>query len=204
GVTGTGTFHGLSGKQQSEKRTLHTSAVAWQAEPTKGQAPEASRNPKDRKDNAAEEPSLPSHQFGDKPASSSSQQRRTLHTSARRLEETKHTAESYYKDVDDSPPENSKTHQVDPSGTGAHVVRPNEPVTGDFSRAGPQTKEYATQLNREEPYDTPPSKGPEHDQKLRYGGTGGTGKHSGGEPTSEPGEGPEGASAGGRKPEGRS
>lgn len=73
-----------------------------------------------------------------------SQKRRSFHTSSRRLEE-KHTADSYFKDIDSTPPQSSKTHQVDSSDN--KVVRPNEPATGDFSRAGMQTKEYATVSN---------------------------------------------------------
>ncbi|KZT06461.1 uncharacterized protein LAESUDRAFT_700258 [Laetiporus sulphureus 93-53] len=215
GVTGTGTFARL--KENEHRRGLHTSAVARMADPTKGQAPDASRQPKDRtyadqndhlkhrsqsdpapsqgKGNAAEQPSLPSHQFRDKTHNAS--QKRMLHTSARRLEE-KHTTETYSKDVDNSPPSSKKTHQVDPSGTGAQVVRPNEPVTGEFSRAGPNTEEYET-VDKRNPYDLP---GKEKDEKFRYGGTGALdARSSKGDTVSKPGEGPEGASAGGHHPE---
>ncbi len=75
--------------------------------------------------------------------SGTSQQRRTFTTSARRLD-SKHTAESYFKDVDDSAPSSQKTHQVDSSATGSDVQRPAEPLTGQWSRAGAQTKEYET------------------------------------------------------------
>ncbi len=118
-----------------------------------------------RKGSAAENPTSPSHQvsslfkltiplfahvskFGDKLSKSpaeTSAQKRTFSTSASIWEDKpKHTAESYFKDVDSSPPSSTKTHQVDPSGTGAAVQRPNENLTGDFSRAGTQTKEYET------------------------------------------------------------
>ncbi|KAI9057648.1 hypothetical protein FKP32DRAFT_1583339 [Trametes sanguinea] len=208
------------------RRPFHTSA-ALAADPTTGQVPEASRQPKERtnaeqnphlrhksadsakaepdqgKGNAGENPTLPSHQF-DKKSSTGPQQKRAFTTSARRLEDSKHTAESYFKDVDNSPPSSQKTHQVDSSGTGSQVVRPNEPATGGFSRAGPDTKEYQT-VTHDGQYDVPPDEGPEKEEKLRYGnipkldGSSSTDKG-----VSKLGEGPEGASKGGRKPEGRS
>ncbi|KAI0638624.1 hypothetical protein C8Q77DRAFT_1048594 [Trametes polyzona] len=204
------------------RRPFHTSAACF-ADPTVGQAPEASRQPKERtnaeqnphlkhksadssdkgKGNAAPKPTLPSHKFDDK-ASSGGYQKRAFSTSARRLEEGKHTAESYFKDIDDSPPTSSKTHQVDGSATGSQVQRPNEPMTGQFSRAGPDSKEYET-VSRDQTYDTPPDHGPEKDEKLRYGNVPGLdGSKSTDKGVSKPGEGPEGESKGGRKPEGRS
>ena len=64
-----------------------------------------------------------------------------------------------------------------------------------------------SQVSKErQPYDTPPSTGAEKDQKLRYGGVSGVDSEEspggGGRSTSK--EGPQGASKGGRKPEGRS
>ncbi|KAI0677692.1 hypothetical protein C8Q78DRAFT_959793 [Trametes maxima] len=212
-------------RNDSGKRAFHFSAARG-ADPTVGQAPEASRQPKERtnaeqnehlvhkpagtataskdtgKGNAGEDPKLPSHQFDNKP--SNSQHKRAFSTSARRLEEPKHTAESYFKDVDDSPPASTKTHQVDGSGTGSQVQRPNEPMTGEFSRAGPDTKEYQT-VSHDGQYDLPPDEGPEKDQKMRYGNVpqmDSSESTQGG--VSKPGEGPEGAAKGGRKPEGRS
>ncbi|KAH9833845.1 uncharacterized protein C8Q71DRAFT_673650, partial [Rhodofomes roseus] len=189
GVTGTGTFAGLKGEQKQHKnagRGFHTSARAAMAgdKTTTGQAPEASRQPKDRtyaeqnehlkhreetdssraskgKGNAAEDPYLPSHKLGDK--SNPGQQRRSLHTSTRRLEE-KHTAESYFKDVDTSPPQSSKTHQVDSSDN--KLATPDEPEAGESSDKGMQTKEYQT-VDKDEPYDLP---GKDDEQKLTYGG----------------------------------
>ena len=115
---------------------------------------------------------------------------------------------------------NPKVHQVDSSGeSGAPVARANEiPATGQYSRVGPESKEYATvsyqissaagnedspcfeeQVSKhDQPYDTPPTRGPEKDKKLRYGGIPGLGEPS------KAHEGPTGESAGGRKPEGRS
>lgn len=157
---------------------------------------------------------------------SSAHQKRGFSSSARssqKGEEAKHTAHSYFKDVDSTEPVNPKVHQVDSSGeSGAPVARANEvPATGQYSRAGPDSPEYATvshqhsvlivscgseiltlfveeQVSKhDQPYDTPPTRGPEKDEKLRYGGVSGMDKPS------KANEGPEGQNAGGRKPEGR-
>ncbi|OSC97976.1 hypothetical protein PYCCODRAFT_1480984 [Trametes coccinea BRFM310] len=225
GVTGTGALP-FEKKPSEGRRPFHTSA-SRAADPTTGQAPEASRQPKERthaeqnphlrhksadgakaqpdqgKGNAGENPTLPSHQFDKKP-SAGSHQKRLFSTSARRLEDNKHTADSYFKDVDHSPPSSQKTHQVDSSATGSQVVRPNEPATGGFSRAGPGTKEYQT-VTHDGQYDVPPDEGPEKEEKLRYGNIPELdGSQSTDKGVSKPGEGPEGASKGGRKPEGRS
>lgn len=113
---------------------------------------------------------------------------------------------------------------MDSSAAGAPVQRANEPQTGDFTKRGPATKDYetvsfrdtsfcdwltdvASQVSKQrQPYDTPPSAGAEKDQKLRYGGTPGVDseKSPGGAGLSSLNEGPQGASKGGRKPEGRS
>ncbi|EED82865.1 predicted protein [Postia placenta Mad-698-R] len=189
GVTGTGTFPGT--KRSEGRMQMHTSAITRMVDPTKGQPPDSSRKPKDSthaeqsdhlkhrsetdsdiskgKGNAAAQPSLPSHKvhkFGKD--TSVPQQRRGFHTSPLRLKQ-EHTAESYFKDVDNSPPKSSKTHQVDPSGTGAKVTRPHELVPGERSDAGSETKEYQT-VSKDKPYDTPPTQGKESEKKLRYGG----------------------------------
>ncbi|CDO70348.1 hypothetical protein BN946_scf184755.g2 [Trametes cinnabarina] len=225
GVTGTGALP-FEKKPGQGRRPFHTSAIRA-ADPTTGQAPAASRQPKEQtnaeqnphlkhksvesgkasadsgKGNAAENPTLPSHQFGSK-SSSDSQQKRAFSTSARRLEDGKHTAETYFKDVDQSPPSSQKTHQVDSSATGSPVIRPNEPATGQFSRAGPDSKEYET-VTHDGQYDVPPDHGAESEQKLRYGNMPKLdGSQSTDQAVSKPGEGPEGDSKGGRKPEGRS
>lgn len=121
------------------------------------------------KGNAAEEPSLPSQHVSQimqiffdwiltgekfqvdaawKPTSGQQGQSRGFSSSARVAQEAReeeHTAESYFKDVDETKPPNPKVHQVDPSTTGAPVARANEqPATGEFSRAGSQTEEYDT------------------------------------------------------------
>ncbi|TCD60281.1 hypothetical protein EIP91_010433 [Steccherinum ochraceum] len=190
GVTG-------SGKPMFDtgKRLLWTSAVL-QKDNTKGQAPKESRQPKDKtnadqndhlqhrssaskggkqgKGNAAENPTLPSHQFDDKGSKSKQgpSGARGFATSASLAAEGKseHTADSYSKDVDSAPPSSAKTHQVDTSATGAKVQPATEPQTGEFAQKGPENKEYETVSKQGQPYDIPPSEGSENDQKLRYGG----------------------------------
>ena len=76
-----------------------------------------------------------------------------------------HSAESYFKEVDSSPPADASTYQVDDSSD--KVQRPHQPPSGNFSEAGVGSEEYST-VNKQEPYD-PPSKG-EASKKLRYGG----------------------------------
>ncbi|KAH8092478.1 hypothetical protein BXZ70DRAFT_951091 [Cristinia sonorae] len=210
GVTGTG------------KSAFSTSAWAGKDATTTGQAPEASRQPKERtnadqnahlkhrasasqdgkqgKGNAAENPTLPSHQFNDKKPKSAGAGTRGFSTSVSVLDKSSgHTAESYFKDVDSVPPNSSKTHQVDSSSAGAQVQRANEPQTGQFSESGPGDKEYQTMSKQGQPYDTPPSSGSEKEQKLRYGGEPQSPQRPDGSD-----QGPQGASKGGRKPEGRS
>ncbi|EPQ58865.1 hypothetical protein GLOTRDRAFT_125184 [Gloeophyllum trabeum ATCC 11539] len=127
------------------------------------------------------------------------QQRRSYHASARWRDENAkgHSAESYFKDVDDTAPPDSKTHAV---AYGEEVQRASEPPSGEWSRKGAESKEYQT-VSQDEPY-SPPAPGAQ-DEKLRYGNReewgGQPGKGAGG--TSHPGEGPEGTNAGGRKPE---
>ncbi|EKM59994.1 uncharacterized protein PHACADRAFT_138385 [Phanerochaete carnosa HHB-10118-sp] len=225
GVTGTG-----QATVDRGKRMFHTSAVSWAPDETKGQAPEASRQPKDStysdqnahlkhkgspsesdhgKGNAAREPKLPSQHvrplFYRTDASwkhhSSSKQPLARGFSTSACASTKHTADSYFKDVDGTDPTNPKVHQVDPSNGGAPVARANEqPATGNFSRSGPDSPEYDTVSKHDQPYETPPTKGTAKDQKLRYGAEPGVMK----EEPSKHDEGPAGKDAGGRKPEGQS
>jgi hypothetical protein len=103
-----------------------------------------------------------------------------------------HSAESYFKEVDSSPPADSSTYQVDTSSD--VVQRPHTPPSGKYSQAGVGSEEYST-VDKETPYD-PPSQG-DASKKLRYGG-----KNQGRE-ASRSNEGPNEASAAGRKPEGR-
>ncbi|CAL1699903.1 unnamed protein product [Somion occarium] len=224
GVTGTG-----KPRFDTAKRTLWTSAVnraAASDRTTQGQAPDKSREPKERtnaeqnphlthksssakdsgKGNAAEEPTLPSHKFNDRKSKKSptAQQTRSFSSSARvREDEPKHTAESYFKDVDQALPSSSKTHQVDSSATGAKVQHAQEPLTGGFSRSGVGSQEYET-MDRKHPYDVPPSSGPDAEQKLRYGGEPNLNSKENQNRNSHSDEGPEGASKAGRKPERRS
>ncbi|KAK7696112.1 hypothetical protein QCA50_000755 [Cerrena zonata] len=219
GVTGTGTA-----RTDTAKRTLWTSAVNGMPASdrlTLGQAPDGSREPKERTNaeqnphlkhkastsipdsgngNAAPEPTLPSHKFSDKKSrkSPSVQRSRTFSTSTQVAadNDAKHTAETYFKDIDSSPPPSSKTHQVDGSGTGAQIQRPNEALSGD-SAVG--KKEYQT-VDKDHPYDAPPSSEQESDQILSYGGTKNA-KDSG--EKKDASDGPEGASKEGRKPEGK-
>ncbi|KAI0068530.1 hypothetical protein BV25DRAFT_1817380 [Artomyces pyxidatus] len=111
--------------------------------------------------------------------------------------EADHTAESYFKDVDSVPPEDSTVHRVDSSSDA--VQRPYEPPSGEWSQAGVKTEEYRS-VDKHEPYETK-SDG-QGDEKLRYGGKE-TYSAEKGQETSQSGEGPEGKSAGGRKPEGK-
>jgi len=76
-----------------------------------------------------------------------------------------HSAESYFKEVDSSPPSDASTYQVDSSSD--KVQRPHTPPSGKFSQAGVGSEEYRT-VDKQEPYD-PPSDG-EAGKKLRYGG----------------------------------
>lgn len=76
-----------------------------------------------------------------------------------------HSAESYFKEVDKSPPSDDSTYQVDSSSD--KVQRPHEPPSGKFSQAGVGSEEYRT-VDKQEPYE-PPSDG-EASKTLRYGG----------------------------------
>nr|VWP00514.1 Nonribosomal peptide synthase sidN (NPRS sidN) (EC (Epichloenin A synthetase) (Extracellular siderophore synthetase N) [Ganoderma boninense] len=128
------------------------------------------------------------------------QQRRTFSTSLSRLNDkkpTSHTADSYFKDVDRAPPPSEKTYEVDSSNPS--VQRPNEQMSGEYSRRS------QTEGVEDGTYDVPPSNGLEKDQKLRYGGTQRYYDEQGpGSKVSKAEEGPAGAIAGGRKPEGGS
>ncbi|KAH9060991.1 hypothetical protein EDB87DRAFT_1613129 [Lactarius vividus] len=81
------------------------------------------------------------------------------------LAQGSHSAESYFKEVDSSPPADASTYQVD--GSSDKVQRPHEPPSGKFSQAGVGSEEYRT-IDRQEPYELP-SNG-DASEKLRYGG----------------------------------
>ncbi|KAG2036701.1 hypothetical protein BDR03DRAFT_921132 [Suillus americanus] len=102
-----------------------------------------------------------------------------------------HSAESYFKDVDETAPLDPTIHCVDAASDA--VQRPYQPPSGQWSQAGVRTSEYEC-VSKDEPYDVPEQQA--NEDKLRYGGT----KKVYPE-TSHPGEGPEGQSKGGRKPE---
>ncbi|KAF8505926.1 hypothetical protein F5888DRAFT_485089 [Russula emetica] len=104
-----------------------------------------------------------------------------------------HSAESYFKEVDSSPPADSSTYQVDTSSD--TVQRPHTPPSGKFSQAGVGSEEYSV-VDKETPYD-PPSQG-DASKKLRYGG-----RNQSPSEKSRSNESPNEASAAGRKPEGR-
>ncbi|KAG2147875.1 uncharacterized protein EDB93DRAFT_1145931 [Suillus bovinus] len=121
----------------------------------------------------------------------------SLHTSTRVLYPSSdapkpHSAESYFKDVDETAPQDPTIHRVDAASEA--VQRPYEAPSGQWSQAGVRTSEYE-HVSKDEPYDVP-SSGQENEKKLRYGGT-----EKPGTETSHSWEGPEGQSRGGRKPE---
>ncbi|KAJ8595780.1 hypothetical protein M405DRAFT_286736 [Rhizopogon salebrosus TDB-379] len=127
--------------------------------------------------------------------------RRSFYTSIRILRSPSgsgaqsHNADSYFKDVDETPPQDPTIHRVDAASEAAQ--RPYEPPSGQWSQAGVSTSEYK-HVNKDEPYDAP--NGLAKGKKLRYGGTERFTEDKGPE-TSHPGEGPEGETKGGRKPE---
>ena len=100
-----------------------------------------------------------------------------------------HSAESYLKEEDSSPPADSSTYQVD--GSSEAVQRPHKPPSGKYSQAGVGSEEYRM-VDKQAPYD-PPSAG-EGGKNPRVSEKG--------EGTGRSGEGPE-ASAAGRKPRGK-
>lgn len=102
--------------------------------------------------------------------------------------EPPHSTDSYAKDVDGTPPQDHTVHRVDPTSDTAQ--KPHEPPSGEFSRAGTKTEEYAHVDTQERPYGVPGNPG------QRYGGKEAYEKEKGSE-TSHPGEGPDGKSAGG-------
>ncbi|KAG1800706.1 hypothetical protein EV424DRAFT_1427352 [Suillus variegatus] len=121
----------------------------------------------------------------------------SLHTSTRLLYSSSdapkpHSADSYFKDVDETAPQDPTIHRVDAASEA--VQRPYEPPSGQWSQAGVRTSEYYEHVSKDEPYDVPTGQAKENN--LRYGGTEKLGPE-----ISDPGEGPEGQSKGGRKPE---
>ena len=102
----------------------------------------------------------------------------------------KHTSDTYAKDVDTAPVEDSSVHRVDPESD--VVQKPHEPPSGEYSRAGTQTDEYRHVEGEKQPYS------PKDGDKGRYGSRNSWAEEKGPE-TAHPGDGPEGKSSGGRK-----
>ncbi|VDC02535.1 unnamed protein product [Peniophora sp. CBMAI 1063] len=109
-----------------------------------------------------------------------------------------HSADSYFKDVDSEPPNDSTVHRVD-SGSEA-VQRPYEHPNGKYAETGAKAAQSYATVDKDEPYDTPGNG--QDGKKLRYGGTETYAKDEASN-VSKPHEGPAGANADGRKPEGR-
>ena len=158
--------------------------------------------------NAAVNPQLPSKKrtenaAGGKGYSKPVDGRRAYHASSRvsyaeSEGDGKHSAESYFKDVDTSPPASTKTHTVS-GGDAVNAHRPHEQF------ADPN-KQYAT-VSKDEPYQpsTAEAENSSGEKKenvkqsnLRYGGKGKESEKG----TSGSHEGPAGSNADGRKPEG--
>ncbi|KDQ63927.1 hypothetical protein JAAARDRAFT_27593 [Jaapia argillacea MUCL 33604] len=141
-----------------------------------------------------------------------SSSRRGFFTSAAPFQ-AKHSAESYFKDVDSSPPPDQKTHTVADADTegGAQVQRASEAASGEWSRAGVGEGEDGKDVggyesvSKTEPYSASTPSSQEGQSDLRYGGkekwNEDEGKGKGG--VSGRGEGPHGGSRGGRGPEGK-
>ncbi|EGO28064.1 hypothetical protein SERLADRAFT_462516 [Serpula lacrymans var. lacrymans S7.9] len=124
---------------------------------------------------------------------------RSIHTTSSALHPKKdhpkdnsHSADNYFKDVDSNPPPDPTIHRVDAASEAAQ--RPYEPPSGQWSRAGSKTEEYAT-MDKEHPYDIP-ADGNGQEKKLRYGGKEKYGEEKGSE-ISQPDEGPAGKASGG-------
>lgn len=112
--------------------------------------------------------------------------RRSLYITTPRFESKPdpHSADHYFKDVDENPPPDSTVHRVDAASEA--VQRPYEAPSGKWSEAGTQTSEYQT-VNKG--YDVKK----DEEKQLRYGGVDKTAKRTG-----SPDEGPGDKDAGGR------
>lgn len=110
-----------------------------------------------------------------------------------------HSAESYFKEVDSSPPADSSTYQVDASSDA--VQRPHTPPSGKYSKAGVGSEEY-NMVDKGTPRD-PHFQG-DASNKLRHGGKNQIpSEKEKGRERSRSNEGLNEASAAGRKPESR-
>jgi hypothetical protein len=102
----------------------------------------------------------------------------------------RHTTDSYAKDVDHTPAQDTQVHRLDPLSE--NFQKPCEAPSGEFSRTGVKAA-YANVDQSDQPY-APKGEG----EQQRYGGTKSWVADKGPE-TSHPGEGPTGSDAGGRK-----
>lgn len=113
-----------------------------------------------------------------------------------------HTADSYFKEIDTSPPSSSKTYEVENTGS---ATRPNEQFS-DPSRdhSKPKATEHAKEhaygtMSNEHPYEAPVEKdngekGEQKEQRLQYGGM----KKDAEKDTPHKEQGPDAGDAGGR------
>ncbi|KAG7096583.1 hypothetical protein E1B28_004002 [Marasmius oreades] len=114
----------------------------------------------------------------------------SLHSSSASRADSKHTSESYNKDVDVTPPDDSSIHRVDP-GSG-NVQKPHEPPAGKYSETGVDAAELQYQhVSKSHPYKAP-------GQDRRYGG-----REEKQAESSKAEDGPTGKAKDGMKPEGR-
>ena len=111
-----------------------------------------------------------------------------LHTTVQNQKSDQHTTDSYSKDVDATPPDDSKIHRVDASSE--NVQKPHEPPSGKWSQTGAETAYQ--HVSKSEPYKAP-------GEDARYGGKEEYSKDKGPE-TSDSGSGPTGKAKGGMKP----
>ncbi|KAG2142761.1 uncharacterized protein EDB93DRAFT_1088691 [Suillus bovinus] len=119
----------------------------------------------------------------------------SLHTSTRLLYPLSdapkpHSADSYFKDADETAPQDPTIHRVD--ATSDAVQRPYEPPSGRWSQAAVRTSEYHEHVSKDKPYNVP--NGRAKGNELGYGGTEKLGPE-----TSHLEEGPGGQSKGGRR-----
>ncbi|KAF5329366.1 hypothetical protein D9619_009459 [Psilocybe cf. subviscida] len=108
----------------------------------------------------------------------------------------KHTPDTYSRDVDTSSAPDTSVHRVDPSNN--DVQKPHEPPSGEWSRAGVESEEYRHMEGGKDAKGGKEPYAPAGGSKGAYGSKQGWKEEKGPE-TSNPGEGPEGGSAAGRK-----
>jgi len=116
---------------------------------------------------------------------------RLLHSSPELFASNSHSPDTYAKDVDETPPDDSQVFRVDPQSD--KVQKADEEPSGPYSRAGAMTEEYQTVNKRDEPYETP-------SKSMKYGAMDkeSTEKNP---PDNARGQGPEGTERKGRQPD---